>query len=229
MALGGQGAPLVPLAELWLRGSARPWAALNLGGIANLAAWDGRRLHGFDAGPGMSLLDLAARRWLGQPFDPEGLGASGAVHAEAVEAWLGHPFFLAPPPRSTGRETFGEAWLEAQAPRLETLPLADRLATLAAFTARACGEAWRRFGAPLPAATPLLLSGGGARHQPLRRHLAEAFPGLELRDDVDLPSGAREAVSWALLGAASALGIPAHVPAVTGASRAAALGSWVFP
>jgi anhydro-N-acetylmuramic acid kinase len=177
----------------------------------------------------MSLLDLAARRWLGQPFDPEGLGASGAVHAEAVEAWLGHPFFLAPPPRSTGRETFGEAWLEAQAPRLETLPLADRLATLAAFTARACGEAWRRFGAPLPAATPLLLSGGGARHQPLRRHLAEAFPGLELRDDVDLPSGAREAVSWALLGAASALGIPAHVPAVTGASRAAALGSWVFP
>ncbi len=229
MALGGQGAPLVPKAELWLRGTARPWLALNLGGIANLAAWDGQRIHGFDAGPGMSLLDLAAHRWLGLPFDPEGAAATGRVHGEAVEAWLEDPYFAAPPPKSTGREAFGAAWLERESFHLEAMPLGDRLATLAAFTARACTEGWTRFGVPLPAGTALKVSGGGARHRRLRALLAEAFPGTALEDDVDLPPGSREAVSWALLGAAGAAGHPAHDPAVTGASREAVLGSWVFP
>ncbi len=229
MALGGQGAPLVPRAEQWLRGTDRPWLALNLGGIANLAAWDGARLHGFDAGPGMSLLDLAAQRWLGRPFDPEGANATGAVRAGQLAGWLEHPYFQAPPPKSTGRETFGGAWLEGHAAALEALSLEDRLATLAAFSARACGEAWRRFGAPLPAGTELLLSGGGGRHRRLRDFVAEAFPSFRVTEDVALPSGSREAVSWALLAAASALGIPGNAPEVTGAARAAVLGAWVFP
>lgn len=229
MALGGQGAPLVPKAELWLRGTARPWLALNLGGIANVAAWDGQKVHGFDAGPGMSLLDLAARRWLGLPYDPDGRAASGRVHGEALEAWLADPYFTAPPPKSTGRETFGATWLERESPHLEAMPLADRLATLAAFTAQACAEGWSRFGVPLPPGTPLRLSGGGARHARLRERLAVAFPGSPVEDDMDLPPGAREAVAWALLGAASAAGVPAHDPAVTGASREAVLGSWVLP
>ncbi len=77
--------------------------------------------------------------------------------------------------------------------------------------------------------TPLFLSGGGARHQRLRRELQERLPALRLEDDADFPHGAREAVSWALLGAASALGVPGNLPGVTGASRPAVLGSWVFP
>jgi anhydro-N-acetylmuramic acid kinase len=229
MALGGQGAPLVPKAELWLRGADRPWLALNLGGIANLAAWDGTRLHGFDAGPALSLLDLAASRWLGRPFDDEGRTATGSVREDLVDDWLRHPYFAAAPPKSTGRETFGEAWLDAEAATLEALDLPDRLATLAAFTARACAEAWQGHGAPLPAGTELLLSGGGARHGRLRAELARAFPDFAVADDVDLPAGSREAVSWALLGAAAALGLPGNAPEVTGASRGAALGSWTLP
>lgn len=229
LALGGQGAPLVPKAELWLRGTDRPWLALNLGGIANLAAWDGGRLHGFDAGPAMSLLDLAAARWLGRAFDEEGRAASGRIHDSLVDRWLRHPYFASPPPKSTGREMFGEAWLEEEEAALAALQVADRLGTLAAFTARACAEAWARHGAPLPPGTELLLSGGGARHRRLQEELARAFPAFTLTDDVALPPGSREAVSWALLGAAAALGLPGNAPEVTGASRGAALGSWTLP
>lgn len=226
LALGGQGAPLVPLPERWLRG-AGPWLALNLGGIANVAAWDGRRLQAWDTGPGMSLLDLAARRWLGRPFDPEGAAASGGVHADLLARWLQHPYFQQPLPKSTGREVFGEAWLEAESATLEALPLADRLATLAAFTAQAVAQELARLGSQAPALRGLV-SGGGARHRRLRAELAARLP-LPLEDDLAFPSGAREAVSWALLGAASALGVPGNLPEVTGASHPAALGSWVWP
>ncbi len=226
LALGGQGAPLVPLTERWLHG-AGPWLALNLGGIANLSAWDGHCLRAWDTGPAMSLLDLAARRWLGLPFDPEGAAATGAVDDSCLQRWLEHPYFRQAPPKSTGRETFGEAWLEAEAPALEARPLPDRLATLAAFSAEAVAREAARLGV-LPPGTRGLVSGGGTRHKRLREALARRLP-LPLEEDVTFPPGAREAVSWALLGAASALGLAWNLPEVTGARRPVALGSWVWP
>jgi anhydro-N-acetylmuramic acid kinase len=226
LALGGQGAPLVPLPERWLHGPG-PWLALNLGGIANLTFRDGERTRAWDTGPGMSLLDLAAKRWLGLPFDPEGASACGTVAGLLLEDWLRHPYFQAEPPKSTGREAFGQAWLEAESARLEPLPLADRLATLAAFTAASVAREALRL-APFPPGLRGLVSGGGARHGRLRAELAARLP-LPLKDDTAFPSGAREAASWALLGAASALGIPGNLPEVTGASRAVVLGSWVWP
>lgn len=226
LALGGQGAPLVPLPERWLHGAA-PWMALNLGGIANLTLWDGQTTRAWDTGPGMSLLDLAARRWLGLSFDPEGAAATGAVAEPILARWLSHPYFAAAPPKSTGRDVFGDAWLEGEGDILEALPLPDRLATLAAFTAASIALEASRV-APRPAGLKGLVSGGGARHRRLRAELAARLP-LILEDDATFPSGAREAVSWALLGAASALGIPGNLPGVTGASRPAVLGSWVWP
>ncbi|MBL0210570.1 MAG: anhydro-N-acetylmuramic acid kinase [Holophagaceae bacterium] len=228
MALGGQGAPLVTLTELWLRGRAEPWAALNLGGIANITVWDGAYLRAWDVGPGMSLLDLAAGKWLGIPFDPQGAYASGNVDESLLARWMAHPFFSAAPPKSTGRETFGAAWLQMESAPLEALPLPDRLATLAAFTAQSVASELRRLD-PLPASLRGLASGGGARHLRLRRELSVRFPELPFADDHQFPNGAREAVSWALLGAASACGLAGNVPEVTGASRAAALGAWVLP
>ena len=227
MALGGQGAPLVPLTELWLHGRGGPWVALNLGGIANATIWDGQRVRAWDLGPAMSLLDLAAQRWLGLPFDPDGNAARGLAHPALLELWLAHPYFQAPPPKSTGREMFGAAWLETEAPRLELLAAEDRLATLAAFTAAAVAQELERWGPALPPGTPLLVSGGGGRHRRVRRELAARLPGLRPEEDLQFPVGAREAVSWALLGAASAAGVPGSLPEVTGASRAAVLGSWV--
>ena len=226
LAVGGQGAPLVPQAERWLHGS-DPWLALNLGGIANLAAWDGRRLQAWDTGPGMSLLDLAAQRWLGLPFDPEGQAAGGQVDASLLSRWLSHPYFAATPPKSTGREVFGSAWLDQEAPALEGMPLMDRLATLAAFTAASIAQEAARCGVCIPGARGVV-SGGGARHRRVREELAARLPML-LEADQLFPTGAREAVSWALLGAASALGLPGNLPEVTGAARPVVLGSWVWP
>ena len=226
MALGGQGAPLVPLAERWLHGS-DPWWALNLGGIANLSAWDGQHLRAWDTGPAMSLLDLAAQRWLGQPFDPDGRAASGQVDEACLDRWLRHAYFQQVPPKSTGRETFGAAWLAGETEALASLSLPDRLATLAAFTAASVARETVRLG-PLPPGTRGLVSGGGVRHRRLRDELARRLP-LPLAEDRAFPPGAREAISWALLGAASALGLPGNLPEVTGARRAEALGSWVFP
>ncbi|HJW09174.1 MAG TPA: anhydro-N-acetylmuramic acid kinase [Holophagaceae bacterium] len=227
LALGGQGAPLVPLTELWLRGGGSPWIALNLGGIANATVWDGARLHAWDLGPGMSLLDLAARRWLGIAFDPGGAYAAGIVDEALLERWCRHAHFELGPPKSTGRETFGAAWLEEEAPALERLPLEDRLATLAAFTAEAAARELARL--RLPGCLPGLVSGGGARHKRLREELARRIPAIQWEDDDEFPSGAREAVSWALLGAASAAGVSGNLPEVTGAARAAVLGSFAFP
>jgi anhydro-N-acetylmuramic acid kinase len=226
LALGGQGAPLVPLPERWLHGP-EPWLALNLGGIANLAYWNGARLQAWDTGPGMSLLDLAARLWLGLPFDPEGQHATGTVAEDLLLRWLRDPYFHLPPPKSTGREFFGEQWLQAERPLLERLPLGDRLATLAAFTAASVAQERHRLNLR-PHTCQALVSGGGALHRRLRTELTQRT-GVHWDEDETFPSGAREAVSWALLGAASALGLPGNDPAVTGASRAAVLGSWVFP
>ncbi len=226
LALGGQGAPLVPLPERWLHGP-EPWLALNLGGIANLAYWDGAQLQAWDTGPGMSLLDLASGLWLGVPFDPQGGHASGVVAEDLLHRWLEDAYFRLPPPKSTGREGFGERWLQVEQPRLERLTLGDRLATLAAFTAASVARELQRLDLerhPCQA----LVSGGGALHQRLRSELV-LRTGVAWEEDRTFPSGAREAVSWALLGAACALGLPGNDPAVTGASRAAVLGSWVFP
>ena len=229
MALGGQGAPLVPLTELWLRGQAEPWIALNIGGIANATVWDGQVVRAWDFGPGMSLLDLAAARWMGASYDPDGGQATGRIQVEFLECWLAHPYFQQPPPKSTGREMFGAEWLEAEASALETLVLPDRLATLSAFSAEAVARGLQAWCPPLPLGTPLFISGGGARHRRLRQELFERLPDMHLEEDAAFPAGAREAVSWALLGAASALGLPGNLPEVTGASRGAVLGSWVFP
>ena len=228
LALGGQGAPLVALTELWLRGHAEPWAALNLGGIANVTLWDGKRLSAWDVGPGMSLLDLAADLWLGIPFDPDGAYATGEADAQILERWMGHPYFSLNPPKSTGREVFGHAWLETEAACLEQLAMEDRFATLAAFTAQAVASELRRL-EPFAPAMKGLASGGGVRHQRLRQELAQRLPELLFAEDHQFPNGSREAISWALLGAASACGIPGNVPEVTGASKAAVLGAWVFP
>ena len=228
MALGGQGAPLVTLTELWLRGRAEPWVALNLGGIANITVWDGAYLRAWDVGPGMSLLDLAAEKWLGIPFDPMGAYASGNVDEALLARWMSHSFFSAAPPKSTGREIFGSAWLQTESAPLESLPLPDRLATLAAFTAQSVASELRRMD-PLPTCLRGLASGGGAHHLRLRQELTERFPEMSFADDHQFPNGARESVSWALLGAASACGVTGNVPEVTGASRAAVLGAWVLP
>ncbi|HEY1883740.1 MAG TPA: anhydro-N-acetylmuramic acid kinase [Candidatus Cybelea sp.] len=231
-AAGGHGAPLVSYVDALLLGSAgEDRVALNLGGIANVtllrkgaAANDA---IAFDTGPGNMLLDaFLTQRTAGRKcFDADGaLGRKGRTHEGTLEAMLGDEFFLAPPPKTTGRERFGRQYLSKHAARLDTLTLEDGAATLTELTAVAVAFAIRRAGF---AGAALVVSGGGARNSFLLERLAARIaPGrLERSDAFSLPADAKEAIAFAVLGYETLRGRAANVPAATGARRRVVLGA----
>ncbi len=230
-AAGGHGAPLVPWADVrLLRRPGVVRAALNLGGIANVTVVppEGDPVA-FDTGPGNMLLDgaLALVTAGAVTFDRDGaLGLAGRVD----EAWLAEildadDFLRQPPPRSTGRERYGEPFLERHAARLARMTPADVAASLAAYTVEAVVLALERFVRERP--QELIVSGGGARNRCLMAGLARRMPDVAVTDSqraLDIPVLAKEAVAFALIGDATLRGEPGNVPSVTGASRRCVLG-----
>jgi anhydro-N-acetylmuramic acid kinase len=232
---GGEGAPLVPIADVLLFGAADgPRTLLNLGGMANLT-WVPRRavdegLVAFDTGPGVAVIDAVARLVdPSLPYDRGGdLAARGMVHEGVLSELLADPFFRQPPPRSTGRERFGEDYARALHGRV---PGADGVATAVALTARSIADAVERF---VPKGGDLVASGGGVHHPGLMRALAQELerrgrPAPTRFDDVFFDGDAKEAVAFALLGYLTLHGQPGNVPAATGASGPRVLGSVTPP
>lgn len=229
VAAGGQGAPLVPMADLLLFGHPdHPRVLLNLGGMANLTVVPRRSeeagVAAFDTGPGVALIDAVARmvdRTL--RFDQDGrLAAQGRVHEPLLAALLADPFFAAAPPKSTGREHFGLALAE----RIHReAPGADGVATAVELTARSVADAVARW---VPGSPEVLGSGGGMRHPVLRRRLAGLLGarGLALHpfDELFFDGDAKEAVAFALLGYLTIHGQPGNLPAATGARAPRILG-----
>ena len=237
LALGGQGAPLVPATDAALLGGSGGWRALlNLGGIANLtllppAAGPDRQaaVRGWDCGPANTLLDLAAQRFSGgeRSFDAGGAwAATGRVEESLVQRWLQEDYFQQLPPKSTGRELFGAADLERRlaefASSLGEAGPADALATLTALSAAAVAQDLRR--GPLP--IELLVSGGGARNATLMTQLQRRCRGVRVRPlaELGIADNQREALAFALLAWWHQRGHPGSLPSVTGARRAAVLG-----
>ncbi|MDO3682324.1 anhydro-N-acetylmuramic acid kinase [Micromonospora sp. C28ISP2-4] len=228
VAAGGQGAPLVPAFDaLLLDPAAGPRGALNLGGIANLTVVaPGAPVLGYDVGPANALLDAAARRLLDRPCDVDGArAAAGRVHEALLARLLAEPYYTAPPPKSTGKELFHGGYLDAALAALgEPVDADDVLATLTELTARTVADACDRHGV-----TEVVAAGGGVRNPTLRARLAALGEGrwrLRTTDELGVPAQAKEAYAFALLGWLSWHGLPGAVPSVTGASRAAVLGSW---
>ncbi|MDN3025374.1 anhydro-N-acetylmuramic acid kinase [Streptomyces sp. S.PB5] len=223
IAAGGQGAPLVSLVDLlWLRGRPGTPVALNLGGIANLTAPDGTA---FDTGPGCALTDAAARGFSGGrlAYDVDGaLAARGAVHGPLLERLLAEPYYALPPPKTTGKELFHLGHLQDALAGFGTLPAEDVVATLTMLTARTVADAVRAV-----RATEVIASGGGTRNPVLMGMLGGCLPGVALRtsDELGLPSDAKEAYAFAVLGFLTVHGLPGTVPASTGARHARVLGS----
>lgn len=242
LALGGEGAPLVPAADAALLGAIGGWRALlNLGGIANLTLLppgsgpDRRQpVRGWDCGPANTLLDLAVSRFSGGTlrFDADGTWASrGLVHEDLITSWLREPYFALAPPKSTGRELFGAADLERRLAEIEALhpetDPADVLATLTAFTAAVIAQDLARD----PRSLELLVAGGGARNGFLMDQLKSRCRGLWVRPLGELGIGdeQREALAFALLAWWNLRGQPGSLPSVTGASRPAVLGVCAHP
>ena len=235
MAAGGQGAPLVPIADrLLFAHPARPRALQNLGGIGNVSVvppGGAGDVRAFDTGPGCAVVDAVTRAVRPDlPFDVDGaLARAGTEIREVTDLLLAEPYFLAPPPKSTGRELFSPAYVE----RLVALGRerrpgctdADLVATAVALTARSIGDAYARWVAE-PVAD-VVLSGGGARNPALVDAIRTALAPREVRvfDELFFDGEAKEAVAFALLGWLHATGRPGNVPSATGARGPRRLGS----
>jgi len=234
VAAGGQGAPLVPFADLVLFGRLAPVAVLNLGGIANLTVIQSARaaeVIAFDTGPANMVIDALSAK-IGATHDIDGHGAArGNIDREALDDLMRDPYFARRAPKSTGREVFGAAFAE----RLHDLVARhgrshdDALATATALTARSIGEALKRESAARVAR--VLVGGGGARNVTLMRMVADAVAPvpLEMTDTFGVPSAYREAIAFAILGAYRLRGLPNTLPSATGASRAVSGGALHLP
>ncbi len=232
MALGGHGAPLVPPVDMaLLRHPTCDRAVQNIGGIGNVAFLPALNrsaaFSGFDTGPGNVLLDLAVSQ-LSQgtkTYDDNGNWASqGRIHPELVQQWLTHPYFAQSPPKSTGREVFGAAYLQQCFTNTANLSSADILASLTEFTALSIVQSYRAFLPRMP--QQVLLCGGGARNGYLRSRLQTHLPNVELltTTEVGLDADFKEAIAFAILGYWRQQGIFGNLPQVTGARQLALLG-----
>lgn len=225
VAAGGQGAPLVPVADVLLFGGDSPRILLNLGGMANLT-WvphraDDAGAFAFDTGPGMAVIDALARRVdPSLPYDADGrVSARGSVRTDALAHLLADPFFAQAPPKSTGRERFGAGYAEALAVRV---PGPDGVATAVELTAQTVARA---VAAWCPGPAPVVVSGGGRRHPGVLAALRRAIPAeVSLFDDLFFDGDAKEAVAFALLGYLTVHGQPGNLPRATGARGPRVLG-----
>ena len=235
IAAGGEGAPISALADdLVFAQLSRPAVILNLGGMANVTLLSDdpvENARAFDTGPANALLDGLARRLLDRPFDEGGRAAlAGTAHAGLLEELARHPFLAKPPPKSTGRDTFGEAWVEGVVARARELGVErreDLLATAADFVALSVARALRDFDVR---AQWLVVCGGGVHHQRVMNTLALRCPQpVASGDDFGVDPDAREALVFATLGARCALAIPVTRPSATGARAGRVLGKLSWP
>jgi anhydro-N-acetylmuramic acid kinase len=226
VAAGGQGAPLVCAFHAAM--FAEPGvdvAVLNLGGQSNLSLLraDGS-LCGFDCGPANALLDGWTQRHTGASFDDGGAwAASGQVHAGLLKQLLADPYFALAPPKSTGRDQFHLAWLEAHLGTLTVAP-ADVQATLAELTASIIATDLQRHA---PRTQRLLVCGGGAHNRHLMQRLASLLPSakVETTATAGLDVTQVEAAAFAWLAHAHLLRQPGNRMEVTGARGPRVLGA----
>jgi anhydro-N-acetylmuramic acid kinase len=235
MALGGQGAPLVPyLDDALFADATETRLLLNLGGIANVSVLPAgagpEAVRAFDTGPANMVIDACARHLLDRPYDPDGAYARrGQPAVDLLIELLATPYFEQPPPKSTGREQFGAAFVERllEASAAQELSAEDTLATATALTAMSVYQAYARFVRPETPADVVIASGGGVHNRTLMDALAHHFAPVPVRTlaDYGLDPDAKEALCFAVLAHETASGVPTSLPAVTGATRPALLGT----
>jgi anhydro-N-acetylmuramic acid kinase len=233
VAAGGQGAPLVPIADAMLFASASEWRGLqNLGGIGNITVVPPHGqiegVRAFDTGPGVAVIDGVTRALRPElPYDVDGkLAKAGRPNMVIVNELLAAPYFASPPPKSTGRELFNTDYFTKLVARARADGGSDEdiVATAVELTAGSVGDAYRRF-IPEPIGE-VLVSGGGAKNPALFDAIAKAAAPIPVRhfDEVYFDGEAKEAVAFALLGYLHVTNRPGNVPSATGARGLRILG-----
>jgi anhydro-N-acetylmuramic acid kinase len=232
MAVGGQGAPLVPYFDyLMFRSKTKNRILLNLGGIANFTALPKKcsveDVVAFDTGPANMVIDGLMLELYGRKFDRNGsIAQSGWVATDLLSELMTHPYFKQRPPKSTGREVFGKMILPKILKHRRTLEKEDLIATATRWTALSVFDQYKRFIERRMSADEVLVSGGGAHNRSVMAGLQEYFHPVPVKkiESIGFSSDAKEAVCFAVLANETICEHPSNVPRVTGASRPVILG-----
>ncbi len=224
IALGGQGAPLMPFFDQYIFGQKTPKILLNIGGISNLTLV-GKNIQtmGFDCGPGNTLIDLACQQYFKKPFDKNGaLAAKGMPDKALVNKLLKQKFFEQKPPKSLDKNTFGAAYLKRY---FTTKNPHNLLATLTYFTAAAIAQSITRF-VPKAAQKELIISGGGCYNKTLLKFLQELLPHIKITTSLayGIDPHAKETAAFALFAWLNLKRQVNHCARATGAHKNAILG-----
>lgn len=226
IALGGQGAPLVPPFHQQLCrhliAENPSLVLLNIGGIANVSILKPTPLRGFDTGPGNVLMDSFLQQQNGLLFDDAGrIAASGSVNHSLLARFLSDEYFAITGPKSTGREYFNLDWLNTILAQFDTQPISDVLATLSVFVAQTIATALHSLPPGL-----LLVCGGGAKNTHLFNNLAQALPlwRIDTTNKHGIDADSMEAMAFAWLAKQCIERKAGNAPDVTGAHQAEILG-----
>ncbi len=234
MAVGGEGAPLVPLVDFILFShKSEGRICLNIGGIANITVLPaGKKIKdivAFDTGPGNGLLDILSARTTGNRefFDNNGNKAlSGKVDSLLLDRLLSHEYFRRNPPKSTGKELFGTNIVDKVLTEKSTSNIDDLFATFGMMTVRSIADAVISVIASKSSFKKMIVSGGGYRNNFIMKELKSALPFLEITstDRFGIPYNAKEALAFAFLANETMCSSPGNVPSATGASERQILG-----
>ena len=237
IAAGGNGAPLVPYLDYVLFGKDGGKLLLNLGGIANFtiipsAGADLDNIRAWDTGPANMLIDLATMHLTEgkEKFDESGkYAAEGKINENWMKNLMAHPFVTKSPPKSTGREDFGEEYFQSLLSAFKVNTKQDKLdliATVTRFTAESVYSNFKSFSNSGDDILEVIMSGGGADNPVIKGHLEELFSGISIKqiDDYGILSDAKEAFAFAVLANEFISGTPTNIPSVTGADKRVLLG-----
>lgn len=237
IAAGGEGAPLVPYSEFILYGGKGENIALqNIGGIGNVTVIPGdkdmRKIYAFDTGPGNMMIDEACQILFGIPFDKGGeIGKEGTVNTYMLEKLMEHPYLSICPPKTTGREDFGEEFVCGLLEEYKNVDKKDIIATFTAFTAETIVAAYKEHILTKVDLNKVIIGGGGAHNKTLIKFIQDGLKGIKVltQEEVGYSSDAKEAIAFAILGNETLNGRGSNVPSATGAKENVILGNITNP
>lgn len=227
MAAGGQGAPLVPYSERILYGKKGKIIALqNIGGIGNLTVINDKEVIAFDTGPGNMMIDQAMKNFYHKNYDEEGkIAASGTCIEPLLRELMSHPFLDRKPPKTTGREEFGQQFVEEILERYPNEKPEDIVCTFTQFTANSIAYNYQHHFECLP--DEIIVGGGGAYNKTLCAMLRKELPTVVIKtqEDLGLSSEAKEAIAFVILGNETIHHQPSNELGATGAKKQVILGT----
>jgi anhydro-N-acetylmuramic acid kinase len=237
IALGGQGAPLVPYFDYILfRSNEKSRSLLNIGGISNITylpkGCGTQDVLAFDTGPGNMIVDRLMKKMFNKDFDEGGaIAIAGTIQGDMIDWLMTDTFVRMAPPKSTGRERYGDPFVTSLLEKYGGRRIEDIIATVSEFTAVSVYTNYLLFLKTKGGIDELFVSGGGAHNRYILDSLRNHFGGVSVAaaEDIGISSDAKEALCFAVLANELISGNPANLPSVNGASKETLLGKICLP